>query len=141
MFGAAIHRTAMPFRSFEHPTWKTFFGKLRGAFKIPTTEVIGNDLQQIEYKNVMAKVVCKLKQFSMICLTLDGATNVQGKQVINMMACGPIAFFLEHFTMELRRESAVNLYEKLIDCKRRLLQRERRSRGSPVTNTTRSTAQ
>jgi hypothetical protein len=38
-----------------------------------------------------------------------------------MMACGPMAFFLEHFSMELRRESAENLYEKLINCKRRLL--------------------
>jgi hypothetical protein len=37
------------------------------------------------------------------------------------MACGPMAFFLEHFSMELRRKSAENLYEKLIDCKRRLL--------------------
>jgi hypothetical protein len=33
-----------------------------------------------------------------------------------MMACGPMGFFLEHFTMELRHESADNLY-----CKRRLL--------------------
>jgi hypothetical protein len=57
----------------------------------------------------------------MICLTLDGATNIQGKQVINMMACDPMAFFLEHFTMELRRESVDNLYCKLMDCKRRLL--------------------
>ncbi|CAK9858898.1 unnamed protein product [Sphagnum jensenii] len=32
-----------------------------------------------------------------------------------------MAFFLEHFSMELRRESAENLYEKLIDYKRRLL--------------------
>jgi hypothetical protein len=57
MFEAAIHRTAMPFHAFEHQAWKKFFGKLRGAFKIPTIEVIGNDLQQIEFKNVMAEVV------------------------------------------------------------------------------------
>ncbi|CAK9226006.1 unnamed protein product [Sphagnum troendelagicum] len=66
----------------------------------------------------MAEVVRNLKQFVMICLTLDGATNVQGKQIINLMACGPMAFFL---STELRRESTENLYEKLIDCKRRLL--------------------
>jgi len=47
--------------------------------------------------------------------------NVQGKQVINLMACSPIAMFLEHFTMELHRESAVNLLEKVLDCKLRLL--------------------
>jgi len=76
---------------------------------------------RLEYTNIMAEVVRNLKQFVMICLTLDGATNVQGKQIINMMVCGPMAFFLEHFSMELRRESAENLYEKLIDYKRRLL--------------------
>ncbi|RHY22795.1 hypothetical protein DYB32_009393 [Aphanomyces invadans] len=37
------------------------------------------------------------------------------------MACGPKPFFLEHFTMELRRESAANLLEKLLNCKLRLL--------------------
>jgi hypothetical protein len=68
----------------------------------------------------MFGVVRSLKQLVMICMTLDGATNIQGKQVINMMACGLMAFFLEHFTMELRRESADNLYRKLMDCKRRL---------------------
>ncbi len=76
---------------------------------------------RLEYTNIMAEVVRNLKQFVMICLTLDGTTNVQGKQIINMMACEPMAFFLEHFSMELRRESAENLYEKVIDCKRRLL--------------------
>ena len=38
-----------------------------------------------------------------------------------MMACFPKAYFLEHFTMQLHRESAANLLEKLLDCKLRLL--------------------
>jgi hypothetical protein len=69
----------------------------------------------------MFEVMRSLKQLVMIYMTLDGATNIQGKQVINMMACGSMAFFLEHFTMELRRESADNLYHKLMDYKCRLL--------------------
>ncbi len=121
MFAHAIHQTAMSFKAFEHHTWQEFFHALRGAFHIPSTEMIGSDLLRMEYTNIIAEIVRNLKQFVMICLTLDGATNVQGKQIINKMACGPMAFFLEHFSMELRRESAENLYEKLIDCKRRLL--------------------
>ncbi len=121
LFGRAIHQTAMAFHAFEHPTWDEFFHTIRGSFKRPTTEAIGGDLMQLEYKNIMFEVMRSLKQLVMICLTLDGATNIQGKQVINMMACGPMGFFLEHFTMELRRESADNLYCKLMDCKRRLL--------------------
>jgi hypothetical protein len=40
--------------------------------------------------------------------------------VLNLMVCGPQAFFLEHFKLELRRESAINLFAKLVDCKHRL---------------------
>jgi hypothetical protein len=82
---------------------------------------IGGDLLRAEYTETMNEVLLVLGKHPMICFTLDGATNLLGKQVINMMACGPKAYFLEHFTMELRRESAANLLEKLLDCKLRLL--------------------
>jgi hypothetical protein len=38
-----------------------------------------------------------------------------------MMACGPKLFFLEHFTMELRKESATNLLKKLLNSRLHLL--------------------
>jgi hypothetical protein len=69
----------------------------------------------------MNDVLLALGKHSLICFTLDGATNLQGKQVINMMACGPKPFFLEHFMIEFRRESVANLLEKLLNCKLRLL--------------------
>jgi hypothetical protein len=37
------------------------------------------------------------------------------------MTSVPKAYFLEHFMMQLRRESAANLLEKLLDCMLRLL--------------------
>lgn len=120
MLASAMHRTAMPFQAFDCPIWDKFFTKLRGAFKLPSPELIGGEIQ-IEYTKIMGEVVRHIKQFRMVCMILDGTTNVQGKQVIILMACGPIAFFLEHFTMDLSRESAVNLYANLIDCKRHLL--------------------
>jgi hypothetical protein len=64
---------------------------------------------------------------SLIYFMLDSATNLQGKQVINMMACGLSSFFLEHFMMELCKESAANLLEKLLNCKLRLLESIRQS--------------
>ncbi len=70
----------------------------------------------------MNDVLLVLGKQPLICLTLDGTTNIQGKQVINMTACGPKAYFLEHFTMELRRESAANLLNKLMDSKLCLLE-------------------
>ncbi len=74
----------------------------------------------IEYAITMNDVLLALSKHSLICFMLDSATNLQGKQVINMMACGPKPFFLEHFTMELHKESTTNLLEKL-NCKLRLL--------------------
>jgi hypothetical protein len=41
MFARTIHQTAMPFKAFEHHTWQEFFHALRGAFHIPSTEMIG----------------------------------------------------------------------------------------------------
>jgi len=121
LFARAVHRTAMPFVAFEHPTWKLFFKSFRGCFQLPSTKAIGGQLMRDEYLYVMNDVLLALSKMSLICLTLDGSTNVQGKQVINLMACSPIAMFLEHFTMELHRESAVNLLEKVLDCKLCLL--------------------
>ncbi|ETV97590.1 hypothetical protein H310_09486 [Aphanomyces invadans] len=111
----------MPFAAFEHESWHAFFMALRGSFKIPSTEAIGGDLMRSEYALTMNDVLLALAKNTLICFTLDGATSVQGKQVINMMACEPKPFFLEHFTMELRRESAANLLEKLLNCKLCLL--------------------
>jgi hypothetical protein len=121
LFSRAIHRTAMPYSAFEHPAWKHFFRSLRGCYQLPTRSQIGGELMVHEYTETMNEVLLSLAKQQLICFTLDGATNLQGKQIINMMACIPKAFFLEHFTMVLRRESAANLLEKLLDCKLRLL--------------------
>ena len=121
LFARAVHRTATPFSAFEHPSWKAFFRALRGCYQLPSSAAIAGDLMRAEYTTTMNDVLLVLGKQPLICLTLDGATNIQGKQVINMMACGPKAYFLEHFTMELCRESAANLLNKLMDCKLRLL--------------------
>ncbi|CAK9207872.1 unnamed protein product [Sphagnum troendelagicum] len=116
LFTCNVHRTAMLYSAFEHPTWKDFFQALCGYFQLPSSTAIGGDLMRAEYAITMNDVLLALSKHSLICFTLDNATNLQGKQVINMMACGPKPFFLEHFTMELRRESVANLLEKLLNC-------------------------
>jgi hypothetical protein len=59
--------------------------------------VLAGDLMRAEYAKTMNSVLLVLdkQQEQLICLTLDGATNIQGKQVIKMMACRPKAFLLE----------------------------------------------
>jgi peroxiredoxin family protein len=73
---------------------------LRGYFQLPSSAAISGELMRTEYAITMNDVSLALGKHSFICFTLDGATNLQGKQVINMMTCGPKPFFLEHFTME-----------------------------------------
>ena len=55
-----------------------------------SSAAIAIDLMRAEYtattNNVLLAV---LGRQPLICLTFDGATNIQGKQVINMMACEP----------------------------------------------------
>ncbi len=43
-------------------------------------------------------------------ICIDGATDVVGKQRINVMACGPKPFFIENMSLELgQRETAIDL--------------------------------
>ena len=60
----------------------------------------------------MNDIILELGKFSLIFFTLDGATNVQGKEVIFQLSCGPRPFFIELLSMELSRESTDNLLKK-----------------------------
>jgi len=120
LFARGVHRMAMPYFAFEHLTWKDFFQALHGCFQLLSSTAISGELVRAEYVVTMNDVLLTLGKHSLICFTLDGATNLMGKQVINMMAYGPKSFFLEHFTMELRKESVANMLEKLLNYKLRL---------------------
>jgi hypothetical protein len=93
LFSHAIHCTATPYSAFEHLDWKHFFRSLQGCYKLPTRLQIGDELMAREYTETLNKFLLSLGKQQLICYTLDGATNLQGKQIINMMACIPNAFF------------------------------------------------
>lgn len=67
-----------------------------------------------EYALIMSDVLLHLSKRNLNYLTLDGTTNVQGKQSINMITCMLKAFFLEDFTMNLQRESAKKLLKSYL---------------------------
>jgi hypothetical protein len=93
LFGDAIHRTATSFSQFEHVSWRIFFKKLRPVWIPPSPHTIGTTLLLASYADVMKNVFVMLRQYHSICFSLDGATNIQSKQVLNLMACVPKAFF------------------------------------------------
>jgi hypothetical protein len=76
LFARGVHRTAMPYYAFEHPTWKFFFQALRGCFQLPSLAAISGELMQVEYVVTMNKFLFALGKHSLIYFTLDGATNL-----------------------------------------------------------------
>jgi hypothetical protein len=57
----------------------------------------------------MSVSINEIAKCSDVCISLDGATKIKGKQILNLMACGLVDYFFYHFAIELRRESADNL--------------------------------
>ena len=79
LFARAIHRTATPYSAFSHPDWKSFFCALRGCYRVPSRVSIGGKLMNQEYIHTMNEVLLSLGKQPLICFTLDGAMNMQGK--------------------------------------------------------------
>jgi hypothetical protein len=95
LLARAIHRGANSFSQLNSKHWTAFIRYLRPAYSLPSRFALGGQLLDDEYKSVQYETIAAIETFPTICLTLDGATNNAGKQVLNMMACGPCAFFLE----------------------------------------------
>jgi hypothetical protein len=74
-----------------------------------------------EYDQITNKTINEIGKWQVVRMKMDGATNIMGKQVLNLTACGSFAYFRERFVMELRLETSENLLDKLVECKRRLL--------------------
>jgi hypothetical protein len=120
LLAKAMHRQAVPYSFFDTQLWRQFFTSLRPSYHLPCPARIGGELMNQEYINVQTEALQRIKSFRTICITIDGATMLTGKQVLNAMACGPQSFFLEHFTMDLQKESADNLLDKVLALKTRL---------------------
>ncbi|KAH6579775.1 hypothetical protein BASA61_010045 [Batrachochytrium salamandrivorans] len=66
---------------------------------------------------VQSEALQIFRTFRVICITIDGVTTTTGNQVLNVMACGPAAIFIEHCCIDLSSESAANLLVKLTSIK------------------------
>lgn len=120
LMATAVHRTCGAFNMFQNRFMRAWISSLRPTFKVPHSDRIGGDMMVFEYRAVQAEAIQRVKQFRSICLTLDACTTKTSKQILNAMACGPQAYFIEHFKMHLDRETADNLLAKCIDLKSRL---------------------
>ena len=135
LLAKAMHRSATPFTFFSSPEWVEWMHFIRPSYSFPSPDVIGGTLLNDEYVRVQQDTIREIAKFRVMCMTLDGATNKAGKQVLNHMVCGPQAFFWSHFSMNLTRETAANLFTKLLNCKARL----REAIGLPLRPTNRET--
>ncbi|ETW03298.1 hypothetical protein H310_04801 [Aphanomyces invadans] len=120
LLGRAIHRNAAPFSMFDDKHWRAWLKMIRPSFRPPTREAIGGRLLCAEYDFVQTEAIRAVQAFRSICITIDGATNKASKHILNVMAAGPLAYFIEHFVMDPKRETAVNLMGKLKSVHHRL---------------------
>ena len=91
MFASAIHHTATAFSFFSHPCWTAFFQKLRSVWIPPTPATIGSTFLLSTCGNVMNEFFRKIRQSKSMFFSINGATNIQSKQVLNLMECTPQA--------------------------------------------------
>jgi hypothetical protein len=113
MLATAIHSGGSPFTLVASAEWQAFLSRLRPSFTVPTPEVIGGQLLDDSYQRVQTATMAAVSKLPSLCITLDGTTLQTGKPILNIMLCGPHGFFIEHFTLDDARETAVNLLHKV----------------------------
>ncbi|OQR85728.1 hypothetical protein ACHHYP_11481 [Achlya hypogyna] len=116
----AIHHGAQPFTVVSSDRWRKFLERLRPSYVVPDADTIGGELLDDAYLNVQKQTLAAVAKMPVFCITINGATLTTSKPILNIMICGPKAFFIEHFTMGTERETAVNLHAKLVSFKARV---------------------
>jgi hypothetical protein len=89
LLSRAMHRYAVPFSLFAGKYWQDFFSFMRPAWRMPGPDAIGGELMVAQYEFFQVEALHEVARFKLICITLDGATTKTGKQLLNVIACGP----------------------------------------------------
>lgn len=118
-FSKAMHATTTPFQFFNHSLWIDFFSSLT-KWKLPSPELLGGELLDVVYRDVMAKVIEEIKRSGGGTLSTDGATDNLSKSKSNVILHTPRPLFIEYLRSDLKRETTPNVVAKLTDTIRRL---------------------
>ena len=73
-----------------------------------------------EYESIMNEIRKKKSDWTSVTITMNGATNVNHESVINVMACGPMPFFLEHVHIDIKKETTHVIHGKVLDVAERM---------------------
>lgn len=121
LFAKAIHETATSFSFFENPSWVAFFRELSSSWHPPPPRHIGGALLDNVYENIMAGVLeAIIRKSSGGVLGIDGATSRLPKSVSNVIIHNTKPLFIEYLRSDLKRETTVNVVDKIEDVMRRL---------------------
>jgi len=79
LFARAIYATAIPFRKFDAPEWKTFFSFIRPVWAAnkPSAYKLSHSLLDSEYAAVQADHKIKLEKSAVKVIACDGWSDVQ----------------------------------------------------------------
>lgn len=54
-----------------------------------------------------------IKSYPAICMHVDGCSDVNSKSLFNVMARGPLSFVFKKFSLQGKKESAVNMDDEV----------------------------
>ena len=95
LLGRAIYTSGAPFSIVDNLHWVTFLHRLNPAYKLPSRHLLANKILEQEDKAVTQSVNEHLQAAGLksLTLTLDGWTDVNGDDVVNICFCEPRAIF------------------------------------------------
>ena len=97
-FARAVFATGTPLSIVESPFWKSFFTKLRPAYRLPTRYVLSHTLLDREDKRISNLVSVKIAQAECLAIVSDGWTSVNNTPIVNFVITTPEPVFLKSVT-------------------------------------------
>lgn len=104
----------IPFHAVENEHWKSFFNKIRSAWKIPSYYVLPNNYLESEFSSIKNKVDSKIsdsyRSWSNIC---DGWTSIRRESIINYVITTPQPLFYETFSTGGESHTAIFIAKEI----------------------------
>jgi hypothetical protein len=120
LFANAIHETTTQFDLFDHQAWQLLFKELMPNWNTPSPSAISTVYMNRKYEQTMMDVGKELLRAAAFIVGVDGATNVLSRSMSNVIAHTPLPWFVEYLRADLKKESEIEVANKLVNAFARL---------------------
>jgi len=112
-FAAAMHESSCELMLFDHPTWQDFIKLAMPYWNTPPPMTISTDLLDATYVKHQMQMLEALHKSPAIVIGIDAATNVLSKSKTNIIAHDPQGWFVEFLPIDLQKETADSMADKV----------------------------